>query len=115
MAVVEGAVPVRGVGDGETVLTHDMGRAGDVRELGVRWRRVGGSVEEPFCVRRDAGIGGERSRREHRRQVPSPGIALAPRGVVVRRVGAEVRDTCVRQAVRRAEQVILMATLFHRG
>ena len=33
--VIKGTEPVGKVGDGEAVFTHDVGRAGDVRELGV--------------------------------------------------------------------------------
>ena len=68
MAAVKGTEPVGKVGDGETSFAHDVGRAGDVRELGVRRGRVDSCVEEPVCTRRDAGIGGERRRRERRRQ-----------------------------------------------
>ena len=85
LAVVEGEVPAREIGDGEAVHAHDMCRAGNVWELSSRRRCVDGRVEEPRRERLDAGIRGKLDRGERRR------------------------------AVGRAEQMILVTTLFRRG
>ena len=113
MAGVKGTVRVREIGDCETVLAFDVGRAGGVREFGVRRRCVDSGVKEPLGERRGAGVRGERRRGELRRRIPRPGVALAPLNMVLCQVGVEVRVTHRWQAIRRAQHVALVSSLFH--